>query len=103
MYLIPIRIAVRYFPERKGLVTGIIFGALGSSSIIISFMVLSILNPNNISPTVYSDYQYYPDSITSQIPLSFRVISLYFAILSLAALFMKNKKEFKKVQGIKSM
>jgi len=63
MYLTPIRIAVRYFPDRKGLVTGIIFGALGSSSIIISFIVVNILNPHNLSPIVYKEYQEYPDSV----------------------------------------
>lgn len=38
----------RYFPERKGLVTGIIASGFGFSSVLLNIVIYKIINPNNI-------------------------------------------------------
>lgn len=95
MYMTPLRIAVRYFPEKKGLVTGCIIGSYGCASLIISFLVVYIINPNNETPIIHSDYYEYSDAVTNNVPLALRAVSYYFIILSLIGSFLlKNKKNF---------
>ena len=93
LYLTPIRIAVRYFPENKGLVSGFIMGSYGCATLIISFLVIFIINPHNVSGIHFKeqDYYYYPDSVTDNVPKALQYLSLYFFFLSiLGSAFMKN-------------
>lgn len=48
----PLKIGVRYFPSNKGLISGFIIGSYGCATVIISFLVVFIINPNNDKPTI---------------------------------------------------
>ena len=77
-YLMGIYIAWTYFPDKKGLVTGMILFSAGISASILSPMTTYIVNPNNnLKP---SDEEMY-----SRVPRMFRILSLYFGTLVLLA------------------
>jgi len=46
----PLKIGVKYFPQNKGVVSGFIIGSYGCATLIISFLVVFIINPNNLQP-----------------------------------------------------
>jgi len=51
-YFVPIKIVTNYFPERKALATACILSCYAFSSIVLSFMCVSIINPNNIKANI---------------------------------------------------
>jgi OFA family oxalate/formate antiporter-like MFS transporter len=54
-YLVPVTCSWQYFPNRKGLVTGIIVGGFGFGSFIFSFLSTAIINPDNLKPDLLVD------------------------------------------------
>ena len=46
-YLIPYNNAYKYFPNNKGLVSGIICSGYGIGAFIMSLVVLALINPDN--------------------------------------------------------
>jgi MFS transporter, OFA family, oxalate/formate antiporter len=51
-YLTPIKCGWEYFPDNKGMVSGIIMLAFGMGSFIFSFIALAVVNPNQEDPEV---------------------------------------------------
>ena len=47
LYMVPINIGFKYFPNKKGMVSGIIASGFAFGSFIFSWIVYSIINPNN--------------------------------------------------------
>jgi len=43
----PISLCVNHFPERKGLITGIILMCLGLSGVLLSVIFVATVNPSN--------------------------------------------------------
>lgn len=54
-YFIPLVCAWEYFPDRKGLVTGIIVGAYGFGSFIYIQVATKIVNPDNLQTEIVSE------------------------------------------------
>jgi len=52
MYMTPLTMCLKYFPKRKGLVTGIILSCFGISGVLVSTLMIYIINPDNINPTI---------------------------------------------------
>ena len=48
LFMIPLNNGFKYFPNNKGLVSGIICTGFGLSSFVFSYLILYIVNPNNI-------------------------------------------------------
>ena len=44
-----------WLQDKKGIVTGVVLGAFGFSSFIFSYLALSIINPDNVSPSKLPD------------------------------------------------
>ena len=49
LYWTPIICAWEWFPERKGLISGLIIGAFGFGAFIFGFITTAIVNPENKS------------------------------------------------------
>jgi OFA family oxalate/formate antiporter-like MFS transporter len=56
-YLIPVDNAVGYYPEKKGLIYGLILCGLGFSLLVFNPILQYFINPNGISP---NEDGYYP-------------------------------------------
>jgi hypothetical protein len=84
-YTAPISAAVRWMPNRKGLVTGIIVGGFGCGAFIFGLLATSIVNPDHLSVNHQGDDKNYfsPDSsVVANVPTMFRVLGFtYFCFL----------------------
>ena len=82
-YLIPLYNAYKYFPLRRGLISGLILGAYGFGSMISSPILMVFLNPDNVRPVEDpSDQNYYfTKEICDNITYSLRMLSAFFLVL----------------------
>jgi len=81
-YLIPLYNAYKYFPLRRGLISGLILGAYGFGSMISSPILMAFLNPQNTRPMEESstgDY-YFPKEICDNLTYSLRMLSVFFFV-----------------------
>jgi MFS transporter, OFA family, oxalate/formate antiporter len=82
-YLVPLTCAWHYFPNRKGLVAGIILGGYGFGAFIFSFISTAIINPNNLRPDVVIDGTriFTQSEIVDKVPYMIRLLVLAWACL----------------------
>ena len=92
MYMTPIKNCWQYFPDKKGMVSGIIVCGFGLSSFIFSFIAKAIVNPTN--EPLEKDGYYGPDVYDNVTKLFIILGSIYtgLGILS-ATLFVPFRKE----------
>lgn len=80
IYLIPLYNAYKYFPQKKGLLTGIIMGGYGLGTFISSLLFLKMVNPNN--EKIEND-GYFSQNVADNFTSGVQVISYYFTVLLL--------------------
>jgi MFS transporter, OFA family, oxalate/formate antiporter len=51
VYVCPISVGIKWFPTRKGMITGIAVGAFGSGSLVFKWIIQALLNHNTIGQT----------------------------------------------------
>ena len=102
LYILPLKLAYAYFPDKKGLAGGLILAAGSIGSILWSFITVELVNPNNVIPSLYLnvgnslEVLYGPQQEPIQnVTYMLKVMSyIFFVILSTATLLI-NKKETK--------
>jgi len=75
-YMVPMILGWEYFPQKRGLVSGLIVLGFGFGSFIFGFISLAVANPDNENPTfkVQGGKIFSPDSpISSNAPKMLRV------------------------------
>ena len=82
--------ANKYFPSRKGLVTGLILGSFGISAMVSSFFLMHFLNPNNIQATKDKNdgFYYFPEEISGKLQSSLRKLSFLYVIIGLIGVLL---------------
>ena len=83
MYMIPLVCGWDYFPERRGLVTGVVVGAYGIGSAIFNQIARAIVNPGNVLPTIKSkdpDLKFFTPDIANHVPMMFRILVIIWAV-----------------------
>lgn len=74
-YLTPLVCSWEYFPEKKGLVTGIIVGAYGFGSFIFTIISTKLVNPTKADPTIETDYAtFFDSSVADRVPYMLRTL-----------------------------
>jgi len=69
MYWTPLICAWEYFPDRKGLISGLIIGAFGFGAFIFGFISTAIVNPENYQiDKSDKDDPYFPEQVTNRVP-----------------------------------
>lgn len=79
LYFIPLICAWEWFPERKGIVSGIIIGGYGFGSFIFSFLSTYLVNPNDEQPSIYdkkNDVTYFDEKVASRTPMMLRILAI---------------------------
>lgn len=71
LYSVPVILSWEWFPERKGLISGLIIGAHGFASFLSSFLAQAIVNPNNEMPDKVT--KNFPEYVTNQVPKLFNI------------------------------
>lgn len=72
VYWPPIISAWEWFPNRKGLISGLIIGAFGFGAFIFGFVTTAIANPNDAKPQVPEDGstkdKLFPKEVAEKVP-----------------------------------
>lgn len=83
-YMLPVHIGFSHFPNRRGLVTGSIVAGFGCGVLISNNIVLAIINPDNLPPTIFEDNnKYFDANVADRVPEALRWLSLYFLAVGL--------------------
>lgn len=75
IYLIPLYNCYKFFPNKRGLISGIIMGGYGVGSLISSNIFLTLVNPDNKKP---GEDHYFSAEIANNVPKSLRIIAIFF-------------------------
>lgn len=72
-YFVPLVCSWEYFPERKGLMTGIIISAYGFGSFAFALISTALVNPNGLNPDIedHNDV-FYSTKISDRVPYMIR-------------------------------
>ena len=95
-YMAALVVSWEHFPERKGLVTGVIDGGYGLGSLAYVQIARAVVNPDNLEATIDSgqkDLKYFDDRVAKNVPLMLRILSLIWAIQILVAVVLITRKE----------
>lgn len=87
VYLIPMMCCWEYFPDRKGMVSGVIIGGFGFGTFIFGFISTALINPNDYSLKKHHE-KYYPPEVADNTPICLRWLCLMWAILALIAIIL---------------
>ena len=78
-YMVPMQHGWLWFPERPGLISGIIIGGFGIGTFVFSLVTKAIVNPDNAEPVDGK----YPDSVDENVPKM--MLTLCFSCMAIAA------------------
>lgn len=98
-YMVPLICAWEYFPEKKGMMTGIIIGAYGFGSFIFSLLSSHLVNPNKENPTINGgDIIYFSPDVANRVPYMIRVLSYIWTGFVLIAVILITRKPANRVK-----
>ena len=94
-YIPPIMCGWEYFPNRRGLVSGIIVGGFGLGAVIFGFVAAALVNPNDLNPdlSVTGGEIFKEEEVYSRVPKMLRFLSLIWAVLALIGIGLVRKKK----------
>jgi len=94
LYMIPVVCGWKFYPNNKGLVSGITIGAFGFGSFIFNFIATGVVNPNNLKPTIIDgDEKYFGPEVADRVPQLFRTLGIcYLALGLVGALLIRSPK-----------
>ena len=91
-YILPLICGWEWFPDNKGIVTGITLGGYGFGSFIFTQISTKLVNPNNASPIPNpdpdSDIDYYGPEVADRVPLMIRTLVYIWAGLVFLSLVL---------------
>ena len=85
---------MEYFPDRKGLVTGIIVGSYGLGSFIFNLVATKIVNPTGASADIRTpdpNLTLFHPSVANRVPLLLRILCMVWLCLVLIAASLISK------------
>ncbi len=92
-YMVPLVCAWEYFPEKKGLMTGIIIGAYGFGSFFFSLISTKLVNPTGANPTIQvGDITFYDANVADRVPYMIRtLVYIWIFFVALGVLLISRK------------
>lgn len=87
-YMLPIICGWRYFPNRRGIVSGITIGGYGFGSFIMNFICKAIANPENEHASVEvkedgATVKYFDSKVGDRVPNMLRIMALVYIIMAI--------------------
>lgn len=86
LYVLPIKICWEYFPNRKGVVSGIIIGVFGLGGFSFNLISSKLINPDGVK----KEGSFYPEEVYLRVPSALRWLCLMYACLSIVTLIFLN-------------
>ena len=95
MYMVPLVCGWEYFPNHKGVVTGIIVGAYGFASFGFGLISTDLVNPNNDAPVCEedSDICFFEPIVADRVPMMMRTLVFIWSFFVLAAILLITRKK----------
>jgi MFS transporter, OFA family, oxalate/formate antiporter len=92
-YMVPLVCAWEYFPEKKGLMTGIIIGAYGFGSFGFSLISTALVNPTGADPTIEDgDLTFFDASVADRVPYMIRtLVYIWICFVTIGVLLISRK------------
>ena len=101
-YMVPMNHGWLWFPERPGLISGIIIGGFGIGTFVFNFVCTAIVNPNNEKEV---DGRF-PEDVNERVPRMLLTLTISCILISVASVLLifpghdaTSKKEVKKRIG----
>jgi OFA family oxalate/formate antiporter-like MFS transporter len=85
-YIVPVHLCWDWFPNNKGLATGIVLGGFGAGAFIFGFISRWLVNPSGL-PLNPANGRFYT-SVTDRVPFMLRTLAMIWAGLVIVSLFM---------------
>ena len=101
MYMLPMVCGWEYFPNRKGLVTGITVGAYGFSSFVFNPIITMMINPNNREAKIIvnHDLTFFEEDIAKRVPGTIRTLALIWTFLVVFSALLISRPSSEKLDG----
>ena len=96
MYFVVLICGWEWFPQNKGLISGLILGGYGIGAFFFSAISTLLVNPNNENPDIYdkdNDMTYFGPSVAFRVPHMMRMLALMWTVLVFLAFMMVKRKE----------
>jgi MFS transporter, OFA family, oxalate/formate antiporter len=92
-YMVPLVCGWEYFPEKKGMVTGVVIGAYGFGSFFFSLLSTHLVNPTGANPTIADGKNvFYEPEIANNVPYMIRTLVYIWIGLVLAATLLISRR-----------
>lgn len=91
VYWTPIMCGWEWFPENKGLISGLVVAGFGFGAFIFGFISTGIVNPNNLKankPFVHDGTidKIFPFEVAMRVPHMFRICLIFWSVFALIAI-----------------
>ena len=104
-YLVPLVCSYRYFPNKKGFLTGLIMGFFGLSSTVFNILATKLVNPENKKATIPApngdvNLKFFDSEVANRVPMMFQSLCVIWLCLIFvsAALISIPKSDTKVVE-----
>lgn len=88
-YIVPIRLGWKVFPERPGLVSGIIIGGFSFGALIFTYASTLLVNPDNLNLEINENGKMvFPETVALMVPVLMRWLALGCSIFLIASLLL---------------
>ena len=93
-YLLPLIVGWEWFPDNKGIVSGVTLGGYGFGSFIFAQISTYLVNPDNAAPIPNpdSDIDYYGPEVANRVPRMIRTLVYVWAGLIFISLILISRK-----------
>lgn len=81
----PIYNGWRYFPNNKGLVSGIILAGFGFGPFVFNYVSTALVNPNNEQANAAG---YYPEDVGNNVPSMIRILCICWSAIIVVGIIM---------------
>lgn len=95
--MLPLVCGWDYFPQNKGVVTGIFLGAYGFSSFLFNPLLTYLINPENKKAEVYinKDLSFFGPEIANRVPGTIRLLVMIWAGLVFLSILLITRPPLK--------
>jgi MFS family permease len=94
-YYTPLICSWEWFPEKRGLVTGIILCCIGFGSFIFSFITTALVNPHNRVKEVYIEGRatplYYDKEVSDRVPMMYITCLVIWVAMAVAGMLLISR------------
>jgi MFS transporter, OFA family, oxalate/formate antiporter len=107
VYFVPLMCGWEWFPDNKGLVSGLVVGGFGFGAFIFGYITTAIVNPDNVKTAIPEDGsgdmdKLFPKSVSDKVPYMYHFCLVIWAILGiLAACGVSRNPEYVQKEKIK--